>query len=323
MQTTANADLRAQICSGHARPEQKAAVCSSSVPLAGEDRVELLTVLASDPDETIAERAKNVLFTQVAGDFLTACGRPDASDHLFAYCAANLAGTPGIADALARNPACPTAYVTRVATSLTPAGIQALLDNMERLISDAELLTAIATSTSPNAEQKDLLSELHKTASSVPDFEAGAEEAEPDPVKRKTLMQQVAGMNVVQRLTLALKGGRTERLLLIRDPNKLVQRCVLQSPRLTDTEVEAFASMSNLSGEILRTISLTRIFMKNYTVVKNLTSNPKTPLDVSLHLFPRLTATDLVKLTANKNVPETLRSAAIKLHRKRKLGQSG
>jgi len=55
----------------------------------------------------------------------------------------------------------------------------------------------------------------------------------------------------------------------------------------------------------------------------NLVNNPKTPLDVSLHLFPRLTATDLVKLTANKNVPETLRSSAIKLHRKRKLGGSG
>jgi len=52
-------------------------------------------------------------------------------------------------------------------------------------------------------------------------------------------------------------------------------------------------------------------------------NNPKTPLDVSLHLFPRLTATDLVKLTTNKNVPETLRSSAVKLHRKRKMGGSG
>ena len=47
-------------------------------------------------------------------------------------------------------------------------------------------------------------------------------------------MQRVTHMNVVERLTLALKGGRTERALLIRDSNKLVQRCVLQSPRLTE-----------------------------------------------------------------------------------------
>jgi hypothetical protein len=78
--------------------------------------------------------------------------------------------------------------------------------------------------------------------------------------------------------------------------------------------------MSSLPTETLRAISLTRLFMKNYSVVRNLSNNPKTPLDVSLHLLPRLTAADLVKLGANKNVPETLRSSAVKLHRKRKLG---
>jgi hypothetical protein len=160
---------------------------------------------------------------------------------------------------------------------------------------------------------------MEKGAMALTELENAAAEVEPDPVKRKTLMQEVALMNVVQRLTLALKGGRTERLLLIRDPNKLVQRCVLQSPRLTETEVEAFASMTNLSIEVLRTISLTRTFMKNYSVVKNLVNNPKTPLDVSLHLFPRLNATDLMKLTTNKNVPETLRTSSVKLHRKRKM----
>jgi hypothetical protein len=133
-------------------------------------------------------------------------------------------------------------------------------------------------------------------------------------------MQKVSRMNVVQRLTLALKGGRSERMMLIHDSNKLVQRCVLQSPRLTSTEVEAFAAMANLTAEVLRAISRSRGFMKSYVVVKNLVTNPKTPLDVSLHLLPQINATDLVKLTANKNVPETLRSSAQKLHRKRKMG---
>jgi hypothetical protein len=206
---------------------------------------------------------------------------------------------------------------------LTAQGIQALLDNLERFVSDPQLVIAVAELSSSSNEQRELLADLQKGAVAQNEMQDAAADAEPDPVKRETLMQRVAHMNVVQRLTLALKGGRTERMLLIRDPNKLVQRCVLQSPRLTDTEVEAFASMSNLTGEILRTISLTRVFMKNYAVVRNLVNNPKTPLDVSLHLMVRLTATDLVKLTNNKNVPETLRSAAVKLHRKRKMGASG
>ncbi len=315
-----SAELREQVRSGHVRPEQKLAICAGSMPVSAEDRVEMLAILAVDADPGISGRAENALLTQSAPNFLAAANRPDADVRLLSYCAENLAEKPGIADALAKNAGCPTAVITRVASRLTAEGIQALLDNLERFISDPHLVIAVSKTTAANAEQRGLLDEMHKSAAAITEIEDAAAEIEPDPVKRESLMQRVAHMNVVQRLTLALKGGRSERMLLIRDPNKLIQRCVLQSPRLTDTEVEAFASMSSLPAETLRAISLTRLFMKNYSVVRNLTNNPKTPLDVSLHLFPRLTSTDLVKLTANKNVPETLRSSAQKLHRKRKLG---
>jgi hypothetical protein len=315
--------LHEQVCSGHARQEQKLAICAGSIPLSPDERVELLAVLASDSDPAIAGRAQNVLLTQPAEHFVAALARAEADPHLLTYCADNLAERPGIAAALAKNTACPTAIVTRVAQHLTADGIQALLDNLERFISDPQLVIAVGKCPQASAEQRELLDEMQKGAVAMNEIEEAAAEIEPDPVKRESLVQRVAHMNVVQRLTLALKGGRSERMLLIRDPNKLVQRCVLQSPRLTDTEVETFAAMTNLTGEILRTISLTRVFMKNYSIVKNLVNNPKTPLDVSLHLFPRLTATDLAKLTSNKNIPDTLRSAALKLHRKRKMGLPG
>jgi hypothetical protein len=312
--------LREQIRSGHARPEQKMAICAEGAPLSPEDRVELLAVLALDSDSDIAERAQSALLSRPTEHFLSACARPDADPRLFAYCADNLPDKKGIADALARNGSCPTANVARIASHLTSAGIQALLDNLERLISDSQLVLAVSASSASTAEQRELLGEMQKGALATHKIEEAAAEVEPDPIKRQTLFQKVAHMNVVQRLTLALKGGRSERMLLIKDPNKLVQRCVLQSPRLTETEVEAFSAMTNLSAEILRTISMTRIFIKSYTIMKNLVNNPKTPLDASLHMFPRLTATDLMKLTANKNIPDTLRSAALKLHRKRKMG---
>jgi hypothetical protein len=315
--------LCAQVRSGQVRPEQKLAICSGSVPLAPEERAEMLALLATDSDPVVSERAENALLSQPLESLLAACHRPEADARLFAYCADQLGNKPGIADALAKNPACPTACVARVAQHLTVQGIQALLDHLERFVSDPQLVMAVAGASPGSAEQRELLGELQKGAVSRHEIQDAAAEAEPDAAQRETLMHRVSHMNVVQRLTLALKGGRTERMLLIRDPNKLVQRCVLQSPRLTDTEVEAFASMTNLTAEILRTISLTRAFMKNYAVVRNLINNPKTPLDVSLHLLPRLTVTDLVKLTNNKNVPETLRSSAVKLNRKRKSGGSG
>ena len=284
--------------------------------------MELLCVLAADSDSTIAERAKSALLAQPVERFLAAAVRTAPDPHLFTYCAHHLGEKAGVADALAKNTVCPIVHVTRVSQHLTAAGIQALLDNMERFVSDPQLVTAVCASPAATPEQRDLLSEVQKptTALNTKELEDAAVMIEPDPVKRESLMQRVSKMNVVQRLTLALKGDRTERMFLIHDSNKLVQRCVLQSPRLTDLEVEAFASMTNVTAEVLRAISMRRIFMKNYTIVRNLITNPKTPLDVSLHLLPRLNAPDLLKLTANKNVPETLRSSAQKLHRKRKIG---
>jgi hypothetical protein len=289
-----------------------------------EERAELLAILSTDADEAIAQRAQSVLLTQSPESFQVALARSDADPRLFAYCADNIGEKPGIADALAKNPWCPTSAVTRVARFLTAAGIQALLDNLDRLTSDPHLVEALSLSQAATVEQQELVRELLRgEAASHKEIEEAAAEIEPDPVRRETLTQKVTRLSVVERIILALKGGREERMLLIRDRNKVVQRAVLQSPRLTDSEVEAFAAMANVTTDVLRGISLNRVFMKTYAIVKNLAKNPKTPLDISLHILPRLTATDLRVLTTNKNIPETLRNAAIKLHRSRKILGSG
>ena len=315
--------MREAFRTGHVRPEQKAALCAGTLPVAAEDRVELLAILTADADPVISEKAQNALVSVLAPSMLAALARADADERLFAYCAENCAAQAGVADAFAKNAACSTASLARVASHLTPAGIQALLDNLERLSSDPVLVAAVVKCKNANPEQRSLLDELPKGALSDEEIAEAAKDAEPDAARRQTLTQKISKMNVVQRLTLALKGGREERMFLIRDPNKLIQRSVLQSPRLTDSEVELFSAQTNLSVEVLRAISMSRLFMKNYTIAKNLTFNPKTPLDISLHLLARLNATDLVKLTSNKNVPETLRSSAVKLHRKRKMGGGG
>ena len=45
--------------------------------------------------------------------------------------------------------------------------------------------------------------------------------------------------------------------------------------------------------------------------------NPKTPLEITLHLLPTVTAADLKALAGSKNIPDTLRTSAIRLQRKR------
>ena len=277
-----------------------------------------------DSDPGVAERAKGCLLTQSLESLQVALARPDADLKLFEYCADNMGGRPEVADRMAANAACPAEYVTRVSADLTSVGIQALLDNLDRLSSYPPLGIALAYSEAATPDQKELLAEIETNAFLEEKVIAEvAKEAEPDVKKRQSLLQRMAKMNIVQRIQLAVKGGREERMLLIRDPNKIVQRGVLQSPRLTDLEVENFAAMTNVSQEVLRIISKNRNFMKNYVVTRNLTKNPKSPLDVSLHLLPRLVPTDLKQLAANKNVPETLRSMALKLQRQRNTARPG
>ncbi len=124
-------------------------------------------------------------------------------------------------------------------------------------------------------------------------------------------------MSAPEKMKLALVGTHEERLTLIRDPNKTVASAVLQSPNLSDQEIEIFASMKNVNEELLRLIAGNRKFMKNYQVARGLVNNPRTPIDISLPLVNRLYDRDLKDLAVNKNVPDVLRTMAIKAVKQR------
>jgi len=304
---------------GRAPRERKLAVCTGGAHLAPADRAEILAVLAGDSDEMVSSRAQDAILSLPAESFVEALKREQALPALFAYAARNLADKPGICDALVQNKNCAAEYLVPAVRHLSTLGIQALMEELERVSDSPALAAALEHSSSLTADQKEQLHELH--GHGLPIDEAALAEAaaavEADLARRQTLIQRVSKMSVAQRVQFAIKGGSEARRTLIRDPNKVVQRAVLQSPRLTDQEVEAFASMSSLTDEILRLIAGNRNFRKNYSVVRNLLNNPKTPLDVSLHMLPMLNAQDLKRLTTNKNVPETLRTTAFKLQRTR------
>jgi hypothetical protein len=123
----------------------------------------------------------------------------------------------------------------------------------------------------------------------------------------------VQAMTVPQRLKLAMKGSREQRAVLVRDPNRMIAAAVLSSPKLAPTEVEAFARMTNVSEDVLRTISLNRAWMRKLAVAAALVKNPKTPAAISLFLLPRMTQRDVKQLAIDRNVPEALRLNAKKM----------
>jgi hypothetical protein len=131
--------------------------------------------------------------------------------------------------------------------------------------------------------------------------------------ERVTLLQRIGRMTAAEKIKTALTGNQEERLVLIRDSNKIVARAVLQSPKISDMEIENIAGMKNVTEEILRLIASSRKFAKNYNVIRALINNPRLPIDVGLPLLNRLNERDLKGLMLNKNVAEVIRSMALKM----------
>lgn len=310
--------MREEIRSGRATPDRKLAICGEAASLTPEERIEPLCILAADSDAAVREKAAGVLLTQPLKTVLAALALRGAAPEMFAYCAAEFSRRPGVADALAQNSTCPIEVLRPVVRYLSVTAVQDLFENLDRLSTSPILVAELIASAVISAEQRTLLQELQRAEPEpVEAFVEALEAAEPDKAKRETLLQKLSRLRVVERVQLALKGGRGERLLLIRDPCKVVQRAVLQSPQLSEQEVESFANMASLTDETLRLIANNRKFRKNYAILRGLMFNPKTPLEVTLHLLPHVKPLDLKFLSTNKNVADTLRTAATRLQRQR------
>jgi hypothetical protein len=176
-------------------------------------------------------------------------------------------------------------------------------DEIKRFFA-ARGVTAAAADLNPDAPLVDTLTDL-------PEAPATAEEAERRPL---------SSLPVMDRIKLAMKGTREQRGQLIRDSNKLVSAAVLSSPKLTESEVEAFTKMGNVSEDVLRIIGMNRSWVKNYGVAAGLCRHPKTPPAISMQMIHRLTEKDLKMLAIDRNVPEALRVLARKLASKSRLG---
>ena len=135
--------------------------------------------------------------------------------------------------------------------------------------------------------------------------------------QRGSALQKISKLGITGRIQLAMKGSKEERSLLIRDGTKIVALAVLESPKITDSEVEKFANQKNVLEAVLRGITMKRRFIKQYAILRNLTFNPRTPIDVSLGLVKHLLTADLKNLAGNKEVSDTVRKIATRMFRQK------
>src|SRR5207244_2350226 len=136
--------------------------------------------------------------------------------------------------------------------------------------------------------------------------------------KRLTISQQIMKLGVAKKIEWAnKKGNREVRTLLLRDPNKLVQLAVIQSPRISEGEIAKVAQSRTSPNEVLQYIYNNRQLMKNYQIKLNLISNPKVPVGVAMRFLSTLRMAEVKAIAKNKNVPQGLAGAAKRLVEKK------
>lgn len=138
-------------------------------------------------------------------------------------------------------------------------------------------------------------------------------EAEQPKTKIIGLLQKIQKLSTGEKIQLAFRGSRDIRTILLRDPNKEVMLAVLENPKITHSEIEVLAKQQTTPIEIIRTIAQKRDWMRTYSIIYALVSNPKTPINISLKHIHNLRDKDLSIIEKDRNIPEAVRTSAKKL----------
>ena len=124
------------------------------------------------------------------------------------------------------------------------------------------------------------------------------------------LYQKLANMPIGQRIRRAQLGTREERMLLVRDSNRIVATAAVRSPAMQENEVMLLSRNRNLSDDVIRVIASTPEWLKSYSIKRNLVENPKTPVMIASRLVEQLREADLRKVSRSKNVTGPVQEAA-------------
>jgi hypothetical protein len=122
--------------------------------------------------------------------------------------------------------------------------------------------------------------------------------------------QRLAAMTPSQKIRRAQLGSAAERLILVRDTNRLVSSAVVRSPSLQEPEVVRITASRQVSEDVLRIIAMDREWTRSHQIKLNLVQNPRTPFAFAAKLIPHLREHELKALSKSKNVTGSVVAAA-------------
>ncbi|MGA7613991.1 MAG: hypothetical protein WBX15_02315 [Thermoanaerobaculia bacterium] len=319
------------------------------LPLPQEELVAVLIYLSGYGDKDIAATAAQTLAELPLRVVLSFARNEDSDPELLGRLAA-VQNDPTVLEAILRNRSTSDATIIELARRVDSHLQDVVVINQARIIRAPEIIEALLGNPNLSADvrrrvgeareeffekreaaekaaaervrleeeealtaaQEKELAELLALAAEQ-DEENPVRDLEPPPDEDETVWVRILNMNVSEKVQCAFKGDRTERSILVREHNKLVCSAVIRSPKVTESEIEAFAAMRSVEDEVLRLISANRDWVRKYPIMINLVRNPKTPIGVVLPLINRLTLKDLKSLSGDRNVSETVRTSARKL----------
>jgi hypothetical protein len=149
--------------------------------------------------------------------------------------------------------------------------------------------------------------------------EEGEEKVKPKVIP---LYARMAEMTVSQKIRCATLGSAAERLLCVRDSNRLVAAAAAKSPLLKEPEAVQISASRAVSEDVLRLLAMNKDFTRNYQIKLNLVSNPRTPFTFAARLVPLLRESELKMLAKSKNVTGAI-STAVRQTLSKKSNKSG
>ncbi len=326
---------------------------AGQLPLKPMDQAELLYLLTRDRDDEVRNKAEASLLAIPPESLQGVLKDGSASPKVLEFFGTRLEA-PDLLEIILQNSETEDQTIQLMAPRLSANLLEIVVINQTRVLRHIPLLEALEASENLNHDQRRRLTELRhdfkigetgvsakapppEAAAALMDLETGPPEEEAPPPKtiedavaqygdggeiseeelqsQLTNFQRLVKMTAAEKMMEGLKGDRVTRGMLIRDRNRVVYNAVLSSPRLTDSEIEGFAAMKNVSSEVLRAIGAKREWTKRHKVAHELVRNPLTPVEITMRLLPRLPARDLKRLATDRNVSEAVRRQAGKLKR--------
>lgn len=200
---------------------------------------------------------------------------------------------------------------------LSQDDLDTALPTVDEYVDDAE--DTLSDDLPPNFTIDDILKQDFQTDDFFAEEFLVDPELELSSEKRESLENKIRKMRVLDKMQLGLRGNIEARNILMKSPNKMIQECVLNNPKISIDEIIRYSRNKSFREELIRIIASKKEWTKNYQVRLGLVWNPKTPMTMALKWLSSINPKDLEKLGRSKQIPGMLAVSARKalIHKKR------